>query len=144
MPETLRERIHEIIFEADTPLGKAFDVTLMVLIVISVTAVLLDSVEPIRAAYGLELDVIEWFFTIVFTFEYGLRLMSVRKPLKYAVSFFGIVDLLSILPTYLSLIIPSTESLLVMAQEAQTWRWYLCNMRSSYEVKNDMRKVKPS
>ncbi|MHC4910444.1 MAG: ion transporter [Planctomycetota bacterium] len=114
MPTSQRERVHEIIFEADTPAGKAFDVALILLIVLSVMAVVLDSVESIRADFGTQLDLFEWVFTILFTIEYGLRLMSVNRPIRYAISFFGVVDLLAILPTYLSLIIPSTESLLVI------------------------------
>jgi voltage-gated potassium channel len=110
----LRERLHEIIFEADTPGGKAFDIALLVAIVISVVAVLLESVKEIRAAYGAELLVIEWLFTLLFTVEYILRLSCVQRPLVYAKSFFGVVDLLAILPTYLSLIFVGTQSLIVI------------------------------
>ena len=109
-----RERIHEIIFEADTPAGKAFDVTLLVLISISVLAVSLESVAAIEAYFGPWLRGAEWVFTIVFSVEYGLRLISVRRPWRYAGSFFGIVDLLAILPTYISLFVPGTQSLLVI------------------------------
>ena len=100
----VRARLHEIIFEADTPAGKLFDLALLVAIVASVVAVLLESVPSIRAEYGPTLRVIEWGFTILFTVEYVLRLVSVGRPLKYALSFFGIVDLLAIVPTYLSLV----------------------------------------
>lgn len=109
-----RERLHELIFEADTSAGKAFDIVLMVAIVLSVLAVLLESVKDIRAAYGAELLVIEWFFTLLFTVEYILRLVCVRRPLGYAVSFYGIVDLLAIIPTYLSLFIYGAQSLIVV------------------------------
>ncbi len=111
---SIRDHLHEIIFEADTPLGKAFDVVLLVLIVLSVVAVMLESVEAIDRAYHLELRVIEWTLTIVFTVEYLLRLWTVRRPLRYATSFFGIVDLLAILPTYLSLFFVGAHSLLVI------------------------------
>jgi voltage-gated potassium channel len=117
MPEKLsptRERIHEIIFEADTPAGKAFDVSLMVLIILSVVAVMLESTATIAARYGDLLRAFEWTVTIIFTVEYLLRLYCVRRPVRYARSFFGIVDVLAILPTYLSLIIPGAQSLLVI------------------------------
>lgn len=109
-----RHTLHEIIFEADTPSGKAFDVLLIVSILLSVVAVMLDSIDPIRAQYGKLLYATEWFFTILFTIEYILRLLSVGKPLKYAVSFYGIVDLLAIIPTYISVFFPGTQYLLVI------------------------------
>jgi voltage-gated potassium channel len=109
-----RERLRVIIFEADTPAGKAFDVALLVAILTSVAAVMLDSVGSIRADYGRELDVAEWIFTVLFTVEYGLRLVCVPVPWHYARSFFGVVDLLAILPTYLSLLLPGAEHLLVI------------------------------
>ena len=110
----LRDRLHEIIFEADTPGGKLFDVLLILLIVASVILVMLDSVSSIRQSYGRLLYLIEWIFTIIFTIEYALRLYSVRRPLAYATSFFGIVDLMAILPSYLSIIFPGTHYLLVI------------------------------
>jgi len=109
-----RERLHEIIFEADTPAGKAFDVALLVAIFLSILAVMLESVADVRERYGAPLRAAEWFFTTLFTIEYVLRLISVRRPLRYATSFFGIVDLLAILPTYLSLFVAGTQSLLVI------------------------------
>lgn len=110
----LRARLHEIIFEADTRTGKAFDVVLLVAIVASVVAVMLESVAEIERSWGTELRGLEWFFTVLFSVEYLLRLYSVRQPLRYATSFFGIVDLLAILPTYLSLVVAGTQSLLVI------------------------------
>ncbi len=110
----LKAKLHEIIFEADTPAGKVFDVVLMVLIVLSVIAVILESVASIDAKYGPWLRTFEWIVTILFTIEYLLRLYCVGKPAQYARSFFGIVDLLSILPTYLSLIIPGAQSFMVI------------------------------
>jgi voltage-gated potassium channel len=109
-----RARLHEIIFEADTPGGKLFDVLLILSIVASVIMVMLDSVSSIRQSYGELLYVGEWFFTILFTIEYILRLCSVGRPFAYATSFFGLVDLLAILPTYMSIIFPGTHYLLVI------------------------------
>ncbi len=113
-PLSLRETLHEIIFEADTPGGKAFDVVLLIGIVLSILAVILESVASIRSLYGVHLRRIEWFFTILFTIEYLLRLFTIRRPLNYAFSFFGIVDLLAIVPTYASLAISGSHSLLVI------------------------------
>ncbi len=110
----LRAHFHEVIFEADTPAGKAFDVVLLLLIILSVIAVLLESVASIRSQYGPWLRAFEWIVTVLFTVEYLLRLASVGRPLRYARSFFGIVDLLAIVPTYLSVIIPGAQSLLVI------------------------------
>jgi voltage-gated potassium channel len=106
--------LHEVIYEADTRSGKIFDVVLIICILLSVIAVLLESVQEIRAEHGSLLIRIEWFFTILFTIEYLLRLVSVGRPVKYASSFFGVVDLLAILPTYLSLLFPGTHYLLVI------------------------------
>lgn len=110
----LRARLHEIIFEADTPGGKLFDVLLILSIVISVVLVMLDSVGAIRHSYGRILFIGEWLFTVLFTIEYLLRLYSVGRPLSYATSFFGVVDLLAILPSYLSIFFPGTHYLLVI------------------------------
>jgi len=110
----LQSRLHEIIFEADTPAGKLFDVLLILSIVISVVLVMLDSVSSIRQSYGNLLYIGEWVFTILFTIEFLLRLYSIGRPLSYATSFFGVVDLLAILPTYLSLIFPGTHYFLVV------------------------------
>ncbi|TQV71456.1 ion transporter [Aliikangiella marina] len=109
-----RENIHEIIFEADTLQGKAFDVFLIVAIILSVIAVMLESVATIRYEYGFWLDLAEWSFTIMFTIEYIFRLICVRKPWLYARSFLGIVDLISILPSYISLMYTGAETLLVI------------------------------
>src|SRR6056297_2579375 len=107
-----RSRLHEIIFEADTPGGKFFDLVLILSILLSVLAVMLDSITQVNLRYGQLLLGIEWFFTLLFTVEYLLRLACVGRPLKYATSFYGIVDLLSILPTYLSLLLPGSQYLL--------------------------------
>jgi len=111
---TTRARLHEVIFEADTPAGRLFDLVLIWSILLSVVAVMLDSVAPIRAAHGPLLTRIEWGFTILFTVEYVLRLTCIGRPLRYATSFFGVVDLLAIIPTYLSLLFPGTHYLLVI------------------------------
>ncbi len=113
-PTGFRHRLHEIIFEADTPTGKLFDVVLLWAIILSVATVMVESVDSLRERFGEELRVVEWCFTALFTFEYVLRLVSVLKPLRYARSFFGLVDLLAILPTYLSLLLPGAQSLLVV------------------------------
>lgn len=109
-----RTILHEVIFEADTPMGKGFDVVLIISILASVAAVMLDSMGAVRLHYGRLLLLIEWFFTLLFTVEYVLRLLCVRRPLKYAVSFYGVVDLLAIIPTYLSLFLPGSQYLLVI------------------------------
>lgn len=100
-----RHRLHEIIFEADTPLGKAFDVSLLVLIIFSVILVMLESVADLNTQYGTWFKVAEWAITIFFTLEYVLRLLCVYRPTRYALSFFGLVDLLSILPSYLAIVL---------------------------------------
>jgi voltage-gated potassium channel len=110
----LRLRLHEIIFEADTPAGKLFDVILIVSILLSVTVVMLDSVAALQLRFGPWFYLAEWFFTLLFTVEYLLRLSCVGQPRKYAGSFFGIVDLISIAPTYLSLFLPGGKYLLVI------------------------------
>ena len=109
-----RSTLHEIIFEADTPLGKAFDVALLVAILASIVTVMLESVDTVDQRYHRLLAILEWTFTIVFSIEYILRLICVRRPILYARSFFGIIDLLAILPTYLSLLIPGAQQLLVI------------------------------
>lgn len=109
-----RARLHTIIFEADTLGGRAFDVTLLCLILLSILTVMLDSVRSIRAQYGQALTILEWTFTVLFTVEYVLRLIAVRKPWRYATSFFGFVDLLAIVPTYISLLLPGSQYLLTI------------------------------
>ena len=111
---TWKKKVFEVIFEADTPAGKAFDLALIVCIMLSVVVVMVDSVESYRVQFGTYLHVAEWLFTIAFTIEYILRLICVAKKLRYATSFFGVIDLLSILPTYISLLIPGMHYLLVV------------------------------
>ena len=110
----LRSRLHEIIFEADTPAGKLFDVLLIISILLSVALVMLDSVESVQLSYGRWLYFGEWLFTVLFTIEYLLRLYSVGRPGAYASSFFGLIDLMAVLPTYLSIFFPGTQYFLVI------------------------------
>jgi len=109
-----RQQLHEIIFGTETKAGKTFDVMLIISILVSVVIVMLDSVSSVSTAYGELLYHIEWFFTVLFTVEYLLRLACVGQPLRYAASFFGVIDLLAILPTYLSLFLPGSQFLLVI------------------------------
>ena len=109
-----QKRLHEVIFEADTPTGKLFDVVLLWAILISVLAVMLESVDYLKVEFGNLFITIEWVFTILFTVEYVARIISIRKPVKYMLSFYGLVDLLSILPTYLAFFVVGTHSLLVI------------------------------
>ncbi len=111
---SLKERIHVIIEGTDTPAGKLFDVCILVAIIASVLVVMLDSVLELRIAYGRYFAVAEWLFTILFTIEYALRLYSSPNRRAYAFSFFGVVDLLALLPTYLSLFFVGTHYLLVV------------------------------
>ena len=109
-----RKHLHEVVFESETPSGRAFDVILILIILISVAAVMLESLVWVREIYGVELYLVEWALTLLFTLEYVLRLIAVKRPFRYALSFYGIVDLLAILPTYLSLLIPGTQALLIV------------------------------
>ena len=111
---TLREQLKIIIFGTDTRAGKLFDLFLITTIVLSIITVLLDSVAEYSRNYGNILNIAEWIFTIMFTVEYVLRIYCIRRPLGYMYSFFGIIDLLAVLPTYLSLFIPGTEVLAVI------------------------------
>lgn len=114
MSKKTKERIFEIIFEADTRAGKTFDILLLIIISLSVIVVMLDSVRYIHIEYGTFFHIIEWIITILFTIEYSLRIYSTRRPIRYVFSFYGIIDLLSIVPTYLSIFISGTNYLLVI------------------------------
>ncbi|UCD36525.1 MAG: ion transporter, partial [Nitrospiraceae bacterium] len=107
-----RARLYVIIFQADTPEGKWFDIVLIVSIILSVIAVMIDSVSSIHRVHKEALYAVEWFFTVLFTIEYGLRLFCSRRPLRYARSFFGIIDLMAILPTYISIMLPGSQYLI--------------------------------
>ncbi len=109
-----RARLHRVIFEADTPAGRAFDVVVIVAIVLSVIFVSLETVDGLpRRAYGW-LRAAEWGLTVLFTIEYLLRLVAVRRPLAYATSFFGVVDLLAIVPAYAGLLVPGGRYLIAV------------------------------
>lgn len=110
----LKERLNEIIFGTDTPAGKLFDMVLIYAIVLSVVAVMLDSVIWFADIYGRELLWVEWFFTLLFTFEYAARIYCARNSWQYMRSFYGIVDLISILPSYLALILTGANYLLII------------------------------
>jgi len=101
-----RRKLFVVIFESNTPAGKAFDVALLLLIIASVVVVLFDSLQGENQRYAKTFDVLEWFFTGIFTAEYIARLACVERPKRYATSFFGVVDLLAVLPTYLALFLP--------------------------------------
>lgn len=109
-----RRRTYEVIFEHDTRAGRAFDVVLILAILASVVAIMLESVASIRATHGHVLRVLEWLFTVSFTVEYALRLWCVARPLRYARSFLGVIDLLAFLPTYVSLVVPGGQVLTVV------------------------------
>jgi voltage-gated potassium channel len=110
----LRYKLYRLVYHHDAPDERNFDLVLIVAILASVLVVLLDSVGAIKARWHDALYAAEWFFTVLFTLEYAVRLWTVRRPLRYATSFFGVIDLLSILPTYLSLLFPASASLLVV------------------------------
>lgn len=109
-----RERLHVIIFKTDTPAGRYFDVALIIMILLSVGVVMLDSVDGINARHGTLLLTLEWGFTALFTLEYLARIYVTREPRRYIFSFYGLVDLLAILPTYLSLLFANANYLLVI------------------------------
>lgn len=110
----LKHRLHSIIFEADTPSGKLFDVALIIMIALSVTAVMLETIDSLDSRFHIYLVYVEWVTTILFTIEYFLRSYVVKKPLKYLFSFYGIIDLLAILPLYLSLVFAGTQSFAII------------------------------
>ena len=109
-----RHRLHTIIFEADTPAGRLFDIALIVAIVLSVAIVIVESISGPASQYATPLSIAEWTITVLFTFEYIARLLAVRRPLAYARSFFGIVDLLAILPAYASVVLAGGQYFLVL------------------------------
>lgn len=109
-----KEKIHEIIYEADTPAGKLFDLFLLIIILASIVLVMLESVESFDSKYHTFLDISEWVITILFSIEYIARIISVKKPTKYIFSFYGIIDLLSTIPKYLSLFLVGTHSLVAL------------------------------
>ena len=109
-----KEKVHEVIYEADTPAGKIFDVILLLVILLSILLVMLESIESIGTKYAYILDVAEWVITILFSIEYLARIISVEKPKTYVFSFYGIIDLLSTIPKYISLFVLGTHSLVAL------------------------------
>jgi voltage-gated potassium channel len=114
MPRPLRARLHDVMFQHDSPAERAFDGLLIVAIVLSVAVIMLDSVESVHARYGQALLVAEWCFTVLFTVEYAMRLWVTERPLRYARSFYGIIDLCAIAPTYLAILFPAGRFLLAL------------------------------
>jgi voltage-gated potassium channel len=113
-PISWRSRLHNTIYESNTVAGKVFDVALLILIISSIVVVMLDSIKSYHHRYGQIFNVLEWIFTGLFTLEYMLRLISIKRPLRYVVSFFGLIDLLAIIPSYLSIFFVGAQSLLVL------------------------------
>ena len=111
---TLKQKWYKIIFEADTKAGKDFDVALLILILLSVVVVMLDSVTGIRNRFNGLFLILEWIFTILFTLEYITRIAVHPKPFRYIFSFWGFVDLLSVLPTYLGLFVSGYHYMIVV------------------------------
>lgn len=109
-----KRKLHIVIFGSNTRSGRMFDIILLISIILSVLAVFIDSVEKYHILYGTELYIAEWFFTILFSIEYVLRIISVKHKWRYIFSFYGIIDLLAILPTYISLLVTGTQFLLVI------------------------------
>lgn len=109
-----QEKLHGFIYESETKAGRAFDVALLFCILASIVVVMLDSVHELHARFGKIFLVLEWVFTGLFTVEYILRLVSIRRPYKYVFSFFGVIDLLAIIPSYLSVLFIGAQSLLVL------------------------------
>ena len=109
-----QQRLHEIIYESDTAAGKAFDISLLALIISSIAVVMLDSITSWHIKYGDVFMILEWVFTTLFTIEYILRLICIKKPWKYVFSFLGLIDLLAIIPSYLSIFYAGAQSLLVL------------------------------
>lgn len=110
----LKHKLYEIIFEHDTPSGKAFDVVLIIFVALSVFSVMLETVAPLYAVYKVEFLLLEYIFTILFTIELALRLYCAPHKFKYLFSFYGLIDLLAILPTYLSVLIPGAQAFLII------------------------------
>lgn len=108
------KKVYEIIFESDTFYGKLFDEILLIMILLSILTVMLESMAEIRALYGTHLNRAEWFFTLAFSVEYILRIISSPDPKKYILSFLGVVDLLAIIPTYISVVLPEAQPFIVV------------------------------
>ncbi len=114
MKDTIKQELYDIVFEADTPMGKAFDVALLILILLSILFVSLESVKSIADKYQSLLFTLEWVLTAFFSVEYVLRIYIVRKKFAYIFSYYGIIDLLSLLPSYLGLFVSGAQGLMVI------------------------------
>lgn len=112
--DILRKKIYIIIFRSDTAAGKLFDVVLLLMILLSILSVFMESVASFRAEYGRLIYTMEWLFTVLFTVEYGLRIYSSHRPWSYVFSFYGLIDLIAFLPTYLSLLLIGSHYLVVI------------------------------
>ncbi|PRP66124.1 ion transporter [Nonlabens agnitus] len=117
-----RRKLHEVIYEADTPSGKLFDVILLIVIIFSVILVLLESVPALGSKYSEEFIFAEWIITIFFTIEYFLRIISINKPTKYIFSFYGIIDFLSTVPLYLTFLLPGGYNALLAVRSLRLLR----------------------
>jgi len=113
-PKTLRQRLYTIIYEADTPAGKWFDIVLLILILISIVVVMLESVSSLHQAYGNYFNIVEWIITILFTIEYILRVWTIQKPTAYIFSFYGIIDFLSTIPKYVAIFFAGANILIAL------------------------------
>jgi voltage-gated potassium channel len=111
-PAGWRRRMYDVIFEADTPAGRRFDIALVIAILLSILVVVLDSVPWLHRDHAGLLNAFEWGFTALFTVEYAARIVCVQRPWRYATGFYGVIDLLAVLPSYFSLLMPGTELLL--------------------------------
>jgi voltage-gated potassium channel len=149
MQQSFKKRLHSIIFEADSPAGKAFDTGLIIAILTSVAVVMLDSVKAFALRYDATFNLLEWHFTVLFTIEYILRIIAVERKRGYIFSFYGIIDLMAILPTYLSLFLPGSEFLAVIRilRVVRVFRvfklvQYLTELRSlSWSLRASRRKI---
>ena len=109
-----KSKLHEIIYEADTPAGKWFDIILLLLILASLVVVMLESISFINTEYAYELNIAEWVITILFTIEYIARVVVINKPTKYIFSFYGLIDFFSTIPKYLSLLLVGSSALVAL------------------------------
>ena len=128
----LKLKLYEIVFEADTPTGKAFDIFLLIAVLLSIIIVMLESIESISNKYASPLRLAEWFFTIIFTVEYFVRIIIVNKKKKYIFSFYGIIDFLAILPTYIGILIPGTSHSLIVIRSLRLLRIFRIFKLSRY------------
>lgn len=142
-------QLHEVIYESETKAGKTFDIILLFCIFASIMVVMLDSVQALKAKYGQIFYALEWFFTVLFTIEYILRLICIKRPRKYVFSVLGVIDLLAIIPSYLSIIVSGAQSLLVLRalRLLRIFRifrlvHFLSEMQFlSHAIKNSLRKI---